>query len=48
MKEQVEIVMHRRQMIVVGVIQKMKQIEVVKKLRKELTQFQIKTQKLQK
>ena len=40
--------MYRRQMKVVGVIQKMKQIGVVKKLRKELVQFQVKTQKLQK
>ena len=40
--------MYRRQMKVVGVILKMKQIGVVKKLRKELVQFQVKTQKLQK
>ena len=40
--------MYMRQMKVVGVIQKMKQIGVVKELRKELIQFQVKTQKLQK
>ena len=39
--------MYRRQMKVVGVIQRMKQKEVVKQLRKELIQFQVKTQKLQ-
>ena len=36
--------MCRKQMRVVGVIQKMKQIGVVKKLRKEVIQFQVKTQ----
>ena len=35
-------------MKVVEVIQRTKQIGVVKKLRKELIQFQVKTQKLQK
>ena len=40
--------MKRKQKKVVGVIQRMKQKEVVKKLRKELIQFQVKTQKLQK
>ena len=36
--------MCRKQMRVVGVKQKMKQIGVVKKLRKEVIQFQVKTQ----
>ena len=40
--------MYRRQMKVVGVTQKMKQIRVVKKLRLELIQFQVKNLKLQK
>ena len=40
--------MYRRQMKVVGVTQKMKQIRVVKKLRLELIQFQVENLKLQK
>ena len=38
--------MYRRQMKVVGAIHKVKHIEVVEKIRKELMQFQVKTQKL--
>ena len=40
--------MKRKQKKVVGVIRRMKQRKVVKKIRKELIQFQVKTQKLQK
>ena len=43
-----ELVTYRKQIKVVGAIQRMKQIGVVKKIRKELIQFQVKTQKLQK
>ena len=40
--------MNRKLKKVVRGIQNMKQIGVVKKIRKELMQFQVKTQKLQK
>jgi len=40
--------MYKEQMRVVGVTQRMKQIEVAVKLRKELIQFQVKNLKLQK
>ena len=40
--------MNRKLKKVVRAIQNMKQIGVVKKIRKELMQFQVKTQKLQK
>ena len=40
--------MYKEQMRVVGVTQRMKQIGLVTKLRKELIQFQVKNLKLQK